>query len=213
MARRGRRDPATIAASIALVILLLTPTHLWPIILAASSAIFATLLILGLRPGKRRAKPRASTGCVEATYLPGPAYLGFVRDLILRAERRVAVAMYVVKRGRLVDELLAALTRSRAREKLVVLESRDVGGPMRSNAEVVEWLRRRGVNAVLARGSNVQHLKLVVVDDWVVVGSHNWTDRALSRNDEVSIAIRDPAIADAAYRDVTNVARGIRVGT
>ena len=64
----------------------------------------------------------------------------------------------------------------------------------------------------LPMGGNVQHLKVVVADDWVVIGSHNWTDRALSQNDEISIAIRDPVTADVAYHDILNVARGLRVG-
>jgi len=133
-------------------------------------------------------------------------------DALRSARERIGVAMYVVKRGRFVDELIKALRDSPAGTKVVVLESHDRGEFLSSNKEVVEYLRRYGVDARLAPGRNVQHLKLVVVDDWVVIGSHNWTDRALTSNDEVSIAVRDRAIADMAFEDIKRVYRGERIG-
>lgn len=190
--------------------------------------------VLQVQPGQQRAEERelkcekssneaiqgSSTGAPEShearchvpVYLPGPVYLPVVEDLIRSAQERVGIAMYVVKPGRLVQRLIDAVVESRATTKLVVLESEDRGERLVENREVVDYLRRHGVDARLAPGRNTQHLKVVVADDWVVIGSHNWTDRALSSNDEVSIAIRDRELADRAMNDILRIARGEKIG-
>lgn len=143
----------------------------------------------------------------HVVYLPGRAYLDFMRRLIRGARKRVYVAMFAATLSPSPRALIDAVAESRAREKLVVLETGD-SAPLSDNERVVEYLRARGVKAVLAPGGNTQHLKLVVVDDWVVIGSHNWTERALTQNDEVSVAIRSKRLAERAARDVKRVARG-----
>ena len=146
----------------------------------------------------------------SVVYLPGSSYHRFVTKLIEEAAERVYVAVYVASIGPRSKQLLDAVVKSSAREKLVVLESeRDAPGSQ--NREVVEYLRKRGVEAMLAPGRNTQHLKLVVADDWVVVGSHNWTERALARNDEVSIAIRSRRLAERAIEDIKKVAKGEKI--
>ena len=146
----------------------------------------------------------------HVVYLPGRAYLDFVRRLIRGARRRVYVAMFAATLSPSPRELIGAVAESRAREKLVVLEAGD-SAPLSDNERVIEYLRTRGVKAVLAPGGNTQHLKLVVADDWVIVGSHNWTERALARNDEVSIAIRSRKLAERAIEDIKKVAKGEKI--
>ena len=46
------------------------------------------------------------------------------------------------------------------------------------------------------------HVKMMVVDDlWSVIGSTNLDNRSFEHNDEMNVAIRDPAIAARLTRD------------
>lgn len=159
--------------------------------------------------------PRGTKSAVDRSdlvYLPGRRFFYFLLDLIRGASNRIYIAVYVARRGVFVDRVLDAIIESRAPKRVVVLEKRVGKRFMKSNSEVIEYLRCRGVDAGFTAGANVQHMKVYVVDDWVVIGSHNLTDAALMNNDEISVAIRSRELADRVVEDVEKLRRGIRIG-
>lgn len=54
----------------------------------------------------------------------------------------------------------------------------------------------RGGLRIFEYGPGMTHVKMLVVDDlWAVLGTTNFDNRSFEHNDEVNIAIRDPALA------------------
>lgn len=59
------------------------------------------------------------------------------------------------------------------------------------NKEVVDYLKSAGVDAKLDSARFKTHDKLVIIDDEVIfIGNHNWTLSALKYNNEVSVRIK-----------------------
>jgi phosphatidylserine/phosphatidylglycerophosphate/cardiolipin synthase-like enzyme len=67
----------------------------------------------------------------------------------------------------------------------------------RSYRETVEHMKSRSIGVRLDPSSRTTtHAKVVIVDDWVVfVGSRNWTESALTLNNEVSVVMYSEEIA------------------
>ena len=152
------------------------------------------------------AKAKSDKGSV--IYLPGSAYYFFLKKVLQDARTRILVGMYVIYLGERVSELIRIISESRAKEKLVAVEDLKDS----KNREVVLTLRKMGIDARIAPGRNTQHMKVVVVDDWVIIGSHDWTESALKQNDEMSIAVRNKTIADKVSEDIRRIAKGEKVG-
>jgi phosphatidylserine/phosphatidylglycerophosphate/cardiolipin synthase-like enzyme len=121
-------------------------------------------------------------------------------EVLGRANRSVYVIMYVAKYdpkgvGDPVNRLLDVLAqlRSKGVEVRVVVDDETY----RSYRETVEYLKNRSIGVRLDPGSRTTtHAKVVIVDGWVVfVGSHNWTESALTLNNEVGVVIHSEGIA------------------
>lgn len=118
---------------------------------------------------------------------------------IASARHRVWVMQYVV---RLDDGPVLALMEALAVAKARGVEVRVVldrgllyrtTDPDLKNDRAAEWLQAHGVEVVWDEVAITSHAKLVLVDDEVVlIGSHNWTRAALTGNREVSMALHGP---------------------
>ena len=61
--------------------------------------------------------------------------------------------------------------------------------------DIANVLRAEGIEAKKLITKNLVHVKLMIIDnDWVVIGSHNYTQSAFTANMEVSVALDDPPI-------------------
>ena len=158
--------------------------------------VFAGLLLaLGLVGLQRR--PPATLLITE----PGQPlrYARAAERAIASARHRVWVMQYVVR----LDDgpvlaLMEALAAAKARgvEVRVVLDRGLLYGttdPDLKNDSAAAWLQAHGVEVVWDEVATTSHAKLVLVDDDVVLmGSHNWTRAALTSNREVSMAVHGP---------------------
>lgn len=150
--------------------------------------------------------------------LPDKAYYTAVKGLIERANRSVAVIMYVAKydpqeTNDPVNALLDALIKAKERgvSARVVLDD----ATYRSYKETLDYLMSRGVDFVLDEKAGVTtHVKMVIVDgEYLVVGSHNWTESALSHNHEYSILVRSREVAEKALSYFNQIwSKGRRIG-
>jgi phosphatidylserine/phosphatidylglycerophosphate/cardiolipin synthase-like enzyme len=125
---------------------------------------------------------------------------------ISSARQRVWVMQYVIR----LDDgpvlaLMEALAAAKARgvDVRVVLDRGVLYGttdPDLKNDRAAEWLQAKGVEVLWDEVASAAHAKLVLVDDEVVlIGSHNWTRAALTGNREVSMALHgQPEIATVA---------------
>lgn len=131
----------------------------------------------------------------------GEAFLQGIRD----ARKSVICSFYIFKTtgsggnqpGTIADELIRA--RKRGVEVTVVLE-RDNGRKGDSltseNRQTAAVLSRGGVKVFFDSPSVVTHTKAAVIDGrYVYLGSHNLTQSALRRNNELSVLIDSPEMA------------------
>ena len=149
---------------------------------------------------KRFKKPSAVEG---ASLLLDSEYLDNLLYMLDQAENYVHVVMFVVKYdpkekddpANLILYKLAELAEKGVEVRLVVDDA-----TRRSYPETLEFLKSRGVDVRLDESSRTTtHTKMVIIDGEVLIlGSHNWTESALSYNHEASIAIYNATIISEA---------------
>ena len=68
---------------------------------------------------------------------------------------------------------------------------------LRSYPKTIQYLKANGIPVRLdPKGGVTTHAKIVIVDgEWIIIGSHNWTESALSNNNEYSVLIRSKSLA------------------
>jgi phosphatidylserine/phosphatidylglycerophosphate/cardiolipin synthase-like enzyme len=67
----------------------------------------------------------------------------------------------------------------------------------KENSKTGEFLSKNGISVKLDSEKITTHDKLVIIDDeTVILGSHNWGSSALTKNNEASAMIKDSGIAD-----------------
>ena len=69
---------------------------------------------------------------------------------------------------------------------------------MYGNREAFDYLQANNVNVTLDNdGTTTDHMKLVIIDNEIVyIGSHNWSEAGLSYNHETSVKIVNVNIAE-----------------
>lgn len=151
---------------------------------------------------------RASPGG-RAVPLDSQDLLPFVVGLVGAAHRRVLAAVFIIdpRPEEDPDGTVRLVLDSLARARWRGLDVRVlVGGSARTPAiELAGRVARRYLEAagvpcrqfVGKTGETSFHSKYLIVDDTVVVGSHNWTRRALLTDNELSLALTSPALAAA----------------
>jgi phosphatidylserine/phosphatidylglycerophosphate/cardiolipin synthase-like enzyme len=163
----------------------------------ALAALVGVALALGIASRPATPPPRLLSGGLDHI----DSYGRVVDRLIRGAEHRVWVMLFVMYLGEEddhpVNALCQALADARARgvDVRVVLdlgrdwETQEIDDKHESP---VAWLRAHGVPVMVDELERTSHAKLVLVDDEVVVlGSHNWTRSALTANRETSLLLHD----------------------
>jgi len=131
-------------------------------------------------------------------------YYSVAKELIEAANESVYVIMYVLKYDPgdpddPANALVWALGNASARgvEVAVIIE----GETAETSEAAYNYFMKVGVNATWDREGVRTHCKLMIVDRYLVlVGSHNWTESALSYNHETSVLIRSEKAAEAEIR-------------
>lgn len=146
----------------------------------------------------------------EASVLADAAYQGTLREKIRGAKRRIICAFYLFKatdrRGNAPALIAADLADAQRRglEVKVILEGDDEVG--RENRAVAGYLTRKGVKVVFPRSRRTTHAKAVVIDDrFVLIGSHNLSHAALTKNRELSVLLDSPELAAQVTRYLESI--------
>ncbi len=112
--------------------------------------------------------------------------------VIEAASERIRIAEYLLYDDSPVDEIVVELLDAVERGVRVQVLA-DEEGP--DTATVLASLEAGGVETQLDSNQVVLHNKLVIADDVVLVGSHNFTDAAMERNHEGTVLIDDGEVA------------------
>lgn len=131
-------------------------------------------------------------------------YYQSVKDDLGSASETVLVAMYsmIYDPGDLDDwanGLIRELVNAKDRgvNVTVIIENRTYFGYMNDNLEAYQYLSQNNVTVQLDNENDTDHMKLVIIDDNIVyVGSHNWSESGLYYNHETSVKIVSEDIAE-----------------
>lgn len=119
----------------------------------------------------------------------GPAYAESLCELIGNAENDILILMFDWKwyaQDFSCDVSLINQALIRASRRGVKIRA------LTNYGEIASKLNSHGILAKVWTGSRLMHAKTIVIDRWVaVLGSHNFTQNAMSLNVEVSIAESD----------------------
>lgn len=142
---------------------------------------------------------------VTGRVILGTQYPYEVLPLIEKAERRVSVVQFYIsydpqKEDSKVNALVKALIAAKQRhiEVSVIMDKDKEGDVYNSrliNAPTYQVLKENRVPVFFDTVETATHSKIVVVDDQVVIGSHNWTLGSFYKYDDVSVEITSPEVA------------------
>lgn len=143
----------------------------------------------------------------DVRLLTNKDYFTALEDKIRNARQEILVSVYIFKTSeskknlatKLRESLISAASRG---VKVTVLLEKEGGARRRGsslnedNAYTAKILSRGKVKVYFDEPGTTTHTKLVVIDNrFVFVGSHNFTDSALKRNNEASAMIDSPQVA------------------
>jgi cardiolipin synthase len=142
----------------------------------------------------------------DVVSLSNREYFPAAQKAISQAKKSICVVMYLIsfnkedkkqKVTQLMDELVKA--KRRGVEIKVILDYQKDGyktNASEDNLEAFNFLKDIGVEVYFDSVGSYTHTKAIVIDKRMVIsGSHNWTDAALTRNNEVSFLIDSPKLA------------------
>lgn len=149
------------------------------------------------------------SGCTISTLLDRD-YYRTLPSILGNAKKSIYVVMYVVKYDPRepddpVNMLLETLVNmsSRGLDVRVVVDDETYT----SYPETIEFLKNSGVFLKLDEyKSRTTHAKIVIVDnETAVLGSHNWTESALTNNHEASIVTDCPSVVESLLNYFSNI--------
>ncbi|MBK8871973.1 MAG: hypothetical protein IPN19_13305 [Elusimicrobia bacterium] len=171
-------------------------------------AVFFFLLVGGLA---------GEVGDVE--YVPSRDYAVVAEREINRAKSSVAVCLYRIalqpqRSDSPVMRLAESLRKAHGAGVRVEVfldqnvpfhdeEGPDTGRAESANGAAIRFFRSQGIPVYVDDPAVTTHSKAVVIDETTVLaGSSNWTDAALTRNQETNILVRSPVAAKAVLKEI-----------
>ncbi len=113
--------------------------------------------------------------------------------MIEAAEEQVHLVEYVIYDSGPVHDLLQALVDARARGvDVAVLADEEAG----NTVHALDWLEAHDVRTKLDSPDTTTHNKLIITEGAVLLGSHNLSTNAMQYNNEASVQVAIPAVAD-----------------
>lgn len=142
------------------------------------------------------------------TVLWGQSYLAYLLEHIRNAKKRVFIAVAGLSFSREkkspVGELLGALRNAHDRGiaifVLLTIDNDFTDGSGSKNKDMLfRWFGENGIaNVAFIHQFIKYHSKICIIDDNVIVGSHNWSRNSLLSDNELSMAVESEAFAEEA---------------
>lgn len=125
-------------------------------------------------------------------------------NYIKRAQKTIYVIMfqtgyYSQFAESITNQILRELVNAKARgvKVEIILELSTIKDVKEKNFETAKFLAENGVKVYFDREDKTTHSKLVIIDEnFVFIGSHNWNYYALEKNNETSVLIESKEVAD-----------------
>ena len=159
-----------------------------------------------------------STGSLFAAdywFIPREIYLKETLSLLISwtSKSRVIILLFnfFVTKGKSTEDLaqkLISLKKDFPRMSLNILLEGEKGkgdprGAAERNMASAKYLAAQGVKVGFVSGvrdgdvHGAAHAKVVAVDDYIIVGSNNWTMTSIEKNNEMNVMVKSNPLADA----------------
>jgi len=161
--------------------------------------------------------PVLLTSCTQeprVTFLANTAYFDVLIPHLTQAKQEIVVSMFLFALGdhennranQVKSALIDAVKRGvRVRVLLDVSEGEDFS--TEANRGVAKELGQHGIAVQFDSPARTTHTKLVIIDQrYVLLGSHNFTHSALRHNNEASLLIESPKLAQQALAYLQHIA-------
>jgi phosphatidylserine/phosphatidylglycerophosphate/cardiolipin synthase-like enzyme len=123
-------------------------------------------------------------------------FLYVLRDLVDTAKRRIYIATYIASKSRVTEDIyygIAAKQREGVDVKIIMNGASQEA--LKFNEETKEFLEKLGVKHIKLT-KRFTHIKLYIVDDYFIIGSHNLSGSPFMRRFEISIMIHSRDMAN-----------------
>lgn len=137
--------------------------------------------------------------------LPDELFYQTVNNLFGIAEQTILIQGYVYSMGKwssvsrmwALSDQLRQKAREGVRVEILVSQSGVGQNSRRGFRKAQEFFKNSGVVIRMLKSVRVYHAKYLIVDGWVgIVGSHNFQEKSLRNNDELSIMIKSKSVSD-----------------
>ncbi len=132
---------------------------------------------------------------VESYFSPSDHTTSHISSTLRQAQHSVAVAVLTFTRKDLADTLIARKNLGR-KVRILIDNNTDTGNQF-------AYLQSNGMDVHLKVGTGLLHHKYATVDgdqfggtQYAITGSHNWSNSAENSNDENTLIVQDPRIAN-----------------
>jgi len=162
--------------------------------LVAWLAILLPVMLIGCRQ-----EPRV-------TLLVNEAYFDALISHLTQAKHEIVVSMFLFvpgdhenNRANQVKEVLIDAAKRSVQVRIFLEVSDGEDFSTEANRGVAKELSRQGITVQFDSPARTTHTKLVIIDQrYVLLGSHNFTHSALRHNNEASVLIESPKLAQQA---------------
>lgn len=140
----------------------------------------------------------------DVNILTDSEYFPAVNELIKESKKSIYISMYIISylprnEHSLISQLLNELANAHKRgiDIKVILDQQKIYSSRNPYNDLAYFfLKDAGINVDYDLPTRKLHNKLIVIDEnIVVIGSHNWSKFALQENNEVSVVIKSPEVA------------------
>jgi phosphatidylserine/phosphatidylglycerophosphate/cardiolipin synthase-like enzyme len=172
------------------------------------------LLITGFIPNVSTAEKSGQSDKCNAVILVNEEFLPALLKAIDKAQNEIMMSIFSFKTGgnknsypdRIVSHLAKAV--KRGVKVFLVLETSDGESNELDiqNRKAGRFLEKKGIKVYFDSPRKTTHTKLTVIDQRLVfLGSHNFTQSALKYNNEISVLLDSPDIADNARNYILKI--------
>jgi len=140
---------------------------------------------------------------MKARLLLDEKFLNAAVALIRAAQKEVFVMAYLMggpggkkpgKEAALYLELVKAKERGLS-VKVILNYTFPENQVIKQNIEAARWFKSHGIRCRTSARNRTIHAKMIIIDGvTLVIGSHNWSRRAIERNLEVSVKVEDERV-------------------
>jgi phosphatidylserine/phosphatidylglycerophosphate/cardiolipin synthase-like enzyme len=142
----------------------------------------------------------------QVTFLTNEEYFDVLIPHLTQTKREMIVSMFLFapgdhenNRANQVREALIDAAKRGVRVKVFLDVSEEDNFSTEANRGVAKDLRQHGITVQFDSPRRTTHTKLVIIDQrYVFLGSHNFTHSALRHNNEASVLIESPKLAQQA---------------